>query len=203
MARTKGKKTSSFRGECFVFNKRVAVTVGIQQTERYVLCHECRGPMDRQLLLPPRSKSSCDRVVVGIVEHVNVSEEMVSDSDGRDNDDNAYDEEETVKDEEERHYHDLTRNMPDLPPLCYDDMTGRHYLPGLTCLRCHAKTTRKSLERFVERERQVTCSCTILSGVLPNKFKNQKIFCKWLQRKRQPRIEPWVRPRHPSWQRGR
>ena len=38
--------------------------------------------------------------------------------------------------------------------------------------------------------------------VLPGKFKNQKIFCEWLQRKRQPRIEPWARPRHPSWQRG-
>jgi predicted sulfurtransferase len=89
MARTKGKKTSMFRGECFVFNKRVAVTAGIQQTKWYVSCHRCRGPMDRRLLLPPRSKLSCDCVVVGIVDHVNVSEEMVSDADGCDNNENA------------------------------------------------------------------------------------------------------------------
>lgn len=36
---------STFTGECFVFDKRVAVTHGLQPTVRYVLCHACRRPV--------------------------------------------------------------------------------------------------------------------------------------------------------------
>mmetsp|Transcript_286 Transcript_286/g.466 ORF Transcript_286/g.466 Transcript_286/m.466 type:complete len:102 (-) Transcript_286:191-496(-) len=43
----------------------------------------------------------------------------------------------------------------DLPPLQFDSKTRKHYLPGLTCPRCHASTTRESLERFAQRERQM------------------------------------------------
>jgi hypothetical protein len=52
-------------------------------------------------------------------------------------------------------YQALAAGILDLPPLRYDARTQRHYLPGLTCPRCHASTTRESLERFAERNRQV------------------------------------------------
>ncbi|KAL3766223.1 hypothetical protein ACHAWO_012225 [Cyclotella atomus] len=42
---------STFHGECFVFDKRVAVTEGLQPSKNYIPCYGCRGPMDRRLLL--------------------------------------------------------------------------------------------------------------------------------------------------------
>ena len=42
---------STFIGECFVFDKRVAVTEGCKPSKKYIPCYGCRGPMDRRLLL--------------------------------------------------------------------------------------------------------------------------------------------------------
>lgn len=42
---------STFKGECFVFDKRVALTEGLKPSKSYVSCYGCRGPMDRRLLL--------------------------------------------------------------------------------------------------------------------------------------------------------
>lgn len=38
---------SSFVGECFVFDQRVAVTHGLHPTQSYTLCHACRHPLPR------------------------------------------------------------------------------------------------------------------------------------------------------------
>ncbi|KAL9190045.1 LOW QUALITY PROTEIN: hypothetical protein ACHAXT_007256 [Thalassiosira profunda] len=114
--------TSTFHGECMVFDKRVAVTEGLRPSEKYVSCHGCRGPMDRRLLLPSNDTDCTDSQV-------------------------------TIK-ERQRHQ-ELTNGMPNIPPLQYDGKTKKLYLPGLTCPRCHATTTRESLERFAQRERQV------------------------------------------------
>jgi len=119
------KKVSTFEGECFVFDKRVAVSEGLKPTIKYVSCHGCRGPMDRRLLeesLTPTSSSLND-----------------------DDDDDV----------EIERFRILTQGIVNLPLLRYDGLTKRYYLPGLTCPRCHATTTRESLERFIERERQV------------------------------------------------
>jgi hypothetical protein len=69
-------------------------------------------------------------------------------------DGNEAEDENEAEEEKERH-REMARGIPDLPPLRYDAHTRRHYLPGLTCPSCHASTTRISLERFAERERQV------------------------------------------------
>eukprot|EP00984_Skeletonema_dohrnii_P005736 scaffold2029_cov67-Skeletonema_dohrnii-CCMP3373.AAC.1 len=42
--------SSTFHGECFVFDKRVALTEGLEPSNKYISCHGCRGPMDRRLL---------------------------------------------------------------------------------------------------------------------------------------------------------
>jgi predicted sulfurtransferase len=118
---------STFHGECFVFDKRVAVTEGLRPSKTYISCHGCRGPMDYRLMLQPPHAG--DR--------------------------NSTDDEAVVSGPEAAKYQALAAGIPDLPPLRYDIKTRRHYLPGLTCPRCHASTTRESLERFAERNRQV------------------------------------------------
>jgi len=112
---------STFRGECFVFDKRVAVTEGLRPSKKYISCHGCRGPMDYRLLLESTS----------------------------------VDDDSSTTTVEASRYQALAAGILDLPPLRYDARTQRHYLPGLTCPRCHATTTRESLERFAERNRQV------------------------------------------------
>ena len=52
-------------------------------------------------------------------------------------------------------FRELARGIPDLSQLRCDSETNRIYLPGLTCPRCHASTTKESLKRFAEREQQV------------------------------------------------
>ena len=124
----KESSSSTFHGECFVFDKRVAVTEGLKPSTNYIQCHGCRGPMDHRLL--------------------STSETSVDDNNNcvDNNSDNS---------EEVKRYKEISMGISDLPPLRYDNKTQRHYLPGLTCPRCHASTTRESLVRFVERERQV------------------------------------------------
>jgi len=123
----KSKKSSSstFHGECFVFDKRVAVKEGLKPTSNYIQCHGCRGPMDHRLL----SAASKDTTV-----------ESINDDDNR---------------EEVERYNQLAQGISDLPKLQYDSKTRSYYLPGLTCPRCHSSTTRDSLLRFAEREKQV------------------------------------------------
>lgn len=116
---------STFRGECFVFDKRVAVTEGLRPSSRYVACHGCRGPMDHRLLLPPNEDDENDANV------------------------------ENADDEAVRKYRALADGIANLPSLRFDPAERRHYLPGLTCPRCHADTPRESLERFAQRERQM------------------------------------------------
>jgi len=38
---------STFQGECFVFDKRAAVTHGLQPSDTYTLCHACRHPVHK------------------------------------------------------------------------------------------------------------------------------------------------------------
>ena len=38
---------STFVGECFVFDKRTAVTHGLKPSKSYVLCHACRHPVKK------------------------------------------------------------------------------------------------------------------------------------------------------------
>jgi len=122
----KSKKSSSstFHGECFVFDKRVAVKEGLKPTSNYIQCHGCRGPMDQRLL-------SASKDTIGT---------NINDDDNR---------------EEVERYNQLAQGIPNLPKLQYDSKTRSYYLPGLTCPRCHSSTTRDSLLRFAEREKQV------------------------------------------------
>ncbi len=120
---------STFHGECFVFDKRVAVTEGLRPSKTYISCHGCRGPMDYRLMLSTN----------------------VDDDNGSNTSEETGDGGGVVA----TRYQMLADGIPDLPPLQYDYKSRRHYLPGLTCPRCHASTTRESLERFVERNRQV------------------------------------------------
>ena len=122
----KSKKSSSstFHGECFVFDKRVAVKEGLKPTSNYIQCHGCRGPMDHRLL-----SASKDTTV-----------ESINDA---------------ASSEEMERYKQLAQGIPNLPKLQYDTKTRSCYLPGLTCPRCHSSTTRDSLLRFAEREKQV------------------------------------------------
>lgn len=126
MVETVGRST--FKGECFVFDNRVAVTEGLKPTTKYVSCHGCRGPMDRRLLEPLFASSIGDDVN-------DVGKDRI--------------------DTEFKRFRELAQGIPDLPQLRCDSVTTRFYLPGLTCPRCHASTTKESLERFIERERQV------------------------------------------------
>lgn len=119
---------STFHGECFVFDKRVAVTEGLKPSSNYINCHGCRGPMDQRLLL----------------------------RDGTNNLDNPKNNTESAL-AVIRAYETLSKGISksNLPPLQFDSKTQKHYLPGLTFPRCHASTTRESLERFAQRERQM------------------------------------------------
>ena len=126
---TSSQVKSTFHGECFVFDKRVAVTVGLRPSKTYISCHGCRGPMDFRLMLSTN----------------------VDDDNGSNTNEEAGDGDGVVA----TRYQMLADGIPDLPPLQYDYKSRRHYLPGLTCPRCHASTTRESLERFIERNRQV------------------------------------------------
>ena len=46
------ENSSTFHGECFVFDKRVAVTDGLRPSSDYSSCHGCRGPIEKRLLDP-------------------------------------------------------------------------------------------------------------------------------------------------------
>lgn len=134
-AESSSNKSSTFHGECFVFDKRVAVTAGLKPTSNYVQCHGCRGPMDRRLLSSTASNNGTTE------NNGNCSSENME---------HMYNEEEVTR------YNELSKGIShSLPPLTYDTQTQQYYLPGLTCPRCHVSTTRESLVRFVERERQV------------------------------------------------
>jgi len=119
--------SSTFHGECFVFDKRVALTEGLEPSNKYISCHGCRGPMDRRLL-----------------------EEV---EDGETN----YDAGNGTSDLEKkrREYEQLLMGIRNLPPLTYDSNSQRWYVPGLTCPRCHDGTTRESFERFAQRKEQM------------------------------------------------
>ncbi|KAL7474854.1 hypothetical protein ACHAW6_000798 [Cyclotella cf. meneghiniana] len=125
-AETNGPK-SSFHGECFVFDKRVAVTEGLRPSKKYVPCYGCRGPMDKRLLLSPNGNTSGDK------------------------NDAAECKQSTIPSK----YQNLMQGIPNLPALHYDPYTKQYYLPGLTCPRCHDGTTRESLERFAQRKEQM------------------------------------------------
>eukprot|EP00985_Skeletonema_marinoi_P021755 scaffold13520_cov158-Skeletonema_marinoi.AAC.2 len=119
--------SSTFHGECFVFDKRVALTEGLEPSNKYISCHGCRGPMDRRLL---------DEV-----------------EDGETN----YDAGNGTSDLEKKRkeYEQLLMGIRNLPPLTYDSNSQRWYVPGLTCPRCHDGTTQESFERFAQRKEQM------------------------------------------------
>jgi UPF0176 protein len=118
---------STFHGECFVFDKRVAVTEGLQPSKNYVPCYGCRGPMDRRLLLSVY-ENNCLRKN----ESAECNQSFIPSK-----------------------YQTLMQGIPNLPALHYDPRTKQHFLPGLTCPRCHDGTTRESLERFAQRKEQM------------------------------------------------
>lgn len=120
---------STFCGECFVFDKRVAVTDGLKPSKNYIPCYGCRGPMDRRLLLLSSNSISGEKRKA--VE----SERQPS----------------TIPSK----YQIIMEGIPNLPELHCDPETKSWYLPGLTCPRCHDGTTRESLERFAQRKEQM------------------------------------------------
>ena len=130
---------STFRGECFVFDKRVALTEGLKPSTNYTSCHGCRGPLEHRLLLqevPNKNNNNNDAEVVGETNNNFVQKEEAL----------------AIL----KRYHELTEGIShNLPSLQFDGKTQKHYLPGLTCPRCHELTTRESLERFAQRERQM------------------------------------------------
>ena len=117
---------STFHGECFVFDKRVAVTEGLKPSKNYIPCYGCRGPMDRQLLLSVENNCGEKRKAT-----------------------------ETGIPNIPPKYATLMEGIPNLPDLKFDHKTKTFYLPGLTCPRCHDGTTRESLERFAQRKEQM------------------------------------------------
>ena len=121
-----GSPKSTFRGECFVFDKRVAVTEGLKPSKNYIPCYGCRGPMDRQLLLSVENNCGEKRKAT-----------------------------ESDQPDAPSKYAILMEGIPNLPELKYDQKTKTFYLPGLTCPRCHDGTTRESLERFAQRKEQM------------------------------------------------
>lgn len=127
--------SSTFHGECFVFDKRVALTEGLEPSNRYVSCHGCRGPMDRRLL-----------------EQVHDNESGAATND--DNDDDACNGNVELQNKK-KEYEQLLMGIRNLPPLTYDTTSQRWYVPGLTCPRCHDGTTRESFERFAQRKEQM------------------------------------------------
>jgi len=137
-------KSSTFHGECFVFDKRVAVTNGLKPSKKFVSCHGCRGPMDHRLLLNNNDSNN---------DTDNSNNNFNNKEDDHDNGNNIINND---KEEAIQQYQVLSAGIShNLPPLQYDPSTRKHYLPGLTCPRCHASTKRESLERFAQRERQM------------------------------------------------
>ena len=122
-----GGGSSTFHGECFVFDKRVALTEGLEPSNKYISCHGCRGPMDRRLL-----------------------DDVVPDDDGT-----AASTMTADLQQKKKEYEQLLMGIRNLPPLTYDNTTQRWYVPGLTCPRCHDGTTRESFERFAQRKEQM------------------------------------------------
>ena len=118
-ARPAGGGGGNFRGECFVFDARVAVGPGLAPTATYAACCGCRGPLDKRLLPPPPSGEA------------------------------------PPTPEAARRHAALAGGIAGVPPLRADPATGREYVPGLTCPRCHAGVTRKRLEGFAMRKAQV------------------------------------------------
>ena len=57
--------------------------------------------------------------------------------------------------QKKKEYEQLLMGIRNLPPLTYDSVTQRWYVPGLTCPRCHDGTTRESFERFAQRKEQM------------------------------------------------
>ena len=122
----KQQDSSTFHGECFVFDKRVALTEGLEPSNKYISCHGCRGPMDRRLL--EDNGGSVDKSSV------------------------EYD---SVALEGKKKYEQLLMGIRKLPPLTFDTESQKWYVPGLTCPRCHDGTTRESFERFAQRKEQM------------------------------------------------
>ena len=52
------EESSTWNGECFVFDKRVAVTDGLRPSAIYASCHGCRGPIERRLLDPSTRRTA-------------------------------------------------------------------------------------------------------------------------------------------------
>ena len=131
---------STFHGECFVFDKRVALTEGLEPSKKYISCHGCRGPMERRLLED--------------IDDDNGTTVMNVDDD--EDDDKAGNS--TIakkKKKKKKEYEQLLEGIRNLPPLTYDSTTHKWYIPGLTCPRCHDSTTRESFERFAQRKNQM------------------------------------------------
>jgi UPF0176 protein len=42
---------SRFRGECYVFDQRIAVSYHLRPTERYTVCHACRHPLENHEII--------------------------------------------------------------------------------------------------------------------------------------------------------
>jgi len=118
------ENSSTFHGECFVFDKRVAVTEGLRPSSIYSSCHGCRGPIERRLLDPStRCTTGMSRESMERHDALVISLEQ--------------------------------SGLGKPPPLCHDKKSGRSYIPGLTCPRCHDCTNRESLEKFAMRKLQV------------------------------------------------
>ena len=130
-----GGERSTFQGECFVFDKRVAVTEGLQPSTRYVKCYGCRGPMDRRLIEDTDENDS------SIIQEEDNNNDVDCDAD--------------IKKKKREEYEQLLIGIRNLPPLTYDITSSKWYIPGLTCPRCHDGTSRESLERFVQRKNQM------------------------------------------------
>lgn len=133
-----GENRSTFHGECFVFDKRVALTEGLEPSNKYVSCHGCRGPMDRRLL-----------------EQVHINNGGGATKDEVDTACNVNDDMQERKRQKKEEYQQLLMGIRNLPPLTYDNTSQRWYVPGLTCPRCHDGTTRESFERFAQRKEQM------------------------------------------------
>jgi predicted sulfurtransferase len=137
--------SSTFHGECFVFDKRVALTAGLEPSTKYISCHGCRGPMDRRLVEDVVDDDDAAAASNGKIMH------MVRIRDDGDNDSNNNIE----KHKKREQYEQLLMGIRNLPPLTYDTTTSKWYVPGLTCPRCHDSTTRASFERFAQRKEQM------------------------------------------------
>ena len=135
--------SSTFHGECFVFDKRVALTAGLEPSTKYISCHGCRGPMDRRLVegIVDDDAASNNGKIMHVV--------RIRDDDDNDCSNNI------EKHKKREQYEQLLMGIRNLPPLTYDTTSSKWYVPGLTCPRCHDGTTRASFERFAQRKEQM------------------------------------------------